>query len=129
MIIDDVGEFLQEKGIAILGKDMFLGEQREEPNNQVSITPTGGYILKKRIKDVKPSFQILVRDVSFIGGYKKIHEVFNLLDDGERKTSVVPPSGRKMIVTAMQPPFYMSKDENNRHEFAFNIYVLTERDY
>lgn len=128
MLIDDIGEFLQSKGIAILGDDMFLGEQREVPNNLVTIFPTGGYAMELRIKDIKPTFQILIRDVSFIGGYTKINEVFNLLDDGEQKNKVVPPSGRQMIVRAMQPPYYLSKDESNRHEFAFNIVVLTSRD-
>lgn len=128
MILDDLGEFLQDKAIATLGSDMFLGEQRQSPDNLVTITPTGGYVLNLRINDIKPTFQILVRDVSFISGYTKINAIFNLLDDGERKTSVVPPSGRKMIVSAMQPPYYLSKDENNRHEFAFNISVITNRD-
>ena len=128
MLIDDIGEFLQEQGVAVLGEDMFLGEKREEPSNLITIFPTGGFPQNLRIKDTKYTFQILVRSVSFISGYEKINNIFNLLDDGEQKLAVIPPSERKMIVKAMQPPFYLSKDENNRHEFAFNVSVLTSRD-
>ena len=128
MLLDDIGEFLQDKGVAILGEDMYLGEQRGKPDDLVTVFPTGGFPQNLRIKDTKYTFQILVRSVSFKSGYEKINMIFNLLDDGEGKVSVVPPSERKIIVKAMQPPFYLSKDENNRHEFAFNISVLTNRD-
>jgi hypothetical protein len=128
LVFDDLGEYLQQYGVGILGKDIIIGSIRKDIDNLVVITPTGGYTQSQRIKDIKPTFQIYVRDVSFIGGYTKINAIFNLLDRGDKEL-IVSPRGRSMLIKAMQPPIHLGKDEANRDEFVFNIRIITDRDY
>jgi len=128
MVFDDIGEYLEAKGVGTLGVDIIIGTERKDVDDLVVITPTGGYAQIQRIKDIKPTFQIYVRDVSFISGYTRINKIFNLLDQGDRQ-QIISPRGRNMLVKAMQPPNHLGKDESNRDEFVFNIRVITDRDY
>lgn len=127
MLLDDLGDILQRENVGNLGTDVFLGAKREDVDNLAVIIPTGGYAQNSKIKDIKPTFQIYVRDVIFINGYTKINNIFNILDLGDSRL-IISPSGRKILSKAMQPPFYIGKDENNRHEFVFNVMMVTTRD-
>jgi hypothetical protein len=128
MVFDDIGEYLESNGIGKLAVDIIIGTNKKDIDNLVVIIPTGGYPQMQRIKDIKPTFQIYVRDVSFISGYTRINKIFNLLDKGNKQL-IVSPRGRDMLIKAMQPPMSLGKDESNRDEFVFNIRVITKRDY
>ena len=80
LIIEDFGDYLESCGVGTLGEDMFLGIEREEPASQIIVRGTGGYILPSQTKETKPTFQIFVRDVNYEVGYKKIWELFNLIN-------------------------------------------------
>lgn len=122
LVLEDLGELLQTEGYGTLGEDMFLGITRDEPDSQLVIVATGGYMLSSQLNDTKPTFQILVRDVSYGVGYQKIFNIFKYFNDSNHKTS---PSGRKMIIKPIQPPFSLGEDLNKRSMFVFNISVVT----
>lgn len=121
LIIEDFGDYLESCGVGTLGEDMFLGIEREEPASQIIIRGTGGYILPSQTKETKPTFQIFIRDVNYEVGYKKIWELFNLINENP----IVISNGRKMIIKPMQPPYPLGENEKNQSLFVFNIYIIT----
>ena len=121
LIIEDFGDYLESCGVGTLGEDMFLGIEREEPASQIIVRGTGGYILPSQTKETKPTFQIFVRDVNYEVGYKKVWEIFNLVNDNP----IVISNGRKMIIKPMQPPYPLGENEKNQSLFVFNIYIIT----
>jgi len=127
MLLEDIGGYLEQNGIGVLGTDIFLGQLPPSPDNVVVLYPTGGFAQDLPLPDVKMTAQVLVRDKSYQAGYERIWRIFNLLDGGERRF-LQAPSGRKMVAQAMQPPFFLQRDENNRFIFVFNVAVWTERD-
>lgn len=121
LIIEDLGDYLELNGVGVLGENMFLGIEREEPPSQVIVRGTGGYILPSQTKETKPTFQIFVRDVNYEVGYEKIWGIFNLINNNP----IVESNGRKMIIKPMQPPFPLGENERNQSLFVFNIYIIT----
>ncbi|MCL6611179.1 MAG: minor capsid protein [Peptococcaceae bacterium] len=127
MLIRDIAQILQTNGIGALGVDIFLGQLPASPDNAVVLYPTGGFAQDLPLPDVKMTAQVLVRDKSYQAGYERIWRIFNLLDGGESRF-IEAPSGRKMVAQAMQPPFFLERDENGRSVFVFNVSIITRRD-
>lgn len=127
MLIRDIAQVLQANGIGTLGTDIFLGHLPASPDNVVVLYPTGGFAQDLPLPDVKMTAQVLVRDKSYQAGYERIWRIFNLLDGGEKRF-LQAPSGRKMVAQAMQPPFFLERDENSRSVFVFNLSIWTRRD-
>ena len=123
-ILEEIGNYLESNGIGTQATNIFLGVMREKPSNQVTVVPTGGYILNPKLSTSKDTFQFLVRDISFNEGYTKIYNIFNLFSEGR---TLVSSEGRKMLITPMQPPFSLGVDENICSLFAFNIVVVTSK--
>lgn len=127
MLIRDIAQILQANDIGTLGTDIFLGQLLASPDDMVVLYPTGGFVQSLSLPDVRMTVQVLVRDKSYQVGYERIWCIFNLLDGGENRF-LEALSGRKMVVQAMQPPFFLERDKNNRSIFVFNIAVTTSRD-
>lgn len=127
LLVKDIAEYLQSNGVGQLAKDIFLMNRPDQPDNIVVLFPTGGFQQKLPIEDVQMTAQILVRDKSPQTGYGRIWRIYKLLDGGKNR-HVVAPSGRQMIINAMQQPIFLDRDANERSLFVFNISILTNRD-
>lgn len=127
MLIRDIAEYLQANGVGSIGTNIFLGTRPDSPDNVVCLFPTGGFAQNLALDDVRMTVQVLVRDKSYPTCYNRIWQVFNLLDKTQNRL-ITAPSGRKMVVRAMQPPFLLERDANNRVVFVFNAAVWTRRD-
>lgn len=129
MIMVDICEYLQSQKpeMFTIGENVFVGIIDDTPDNQVCIAPTGGFPQTLQLDDNKYTFQIRVRDKSHNSCYNKVVTIYNLLDDGKTR-EIIAPKGRQMIITALQPPFLLNKDEQGRVNYVFNIAVLTKRE-
>lgn len=127
MLIKDIAEYLQAKGIGFPGTDVFLGTMPDTPESVIVLYPTGGYPQVLPLEDIQVTVQIMVRDLDYTTGYKRIQAVFNALDGGENRYIRVL-SGRQMVCRAMQSPFFLEQDAKGRFVFAFNVVVWTTRD-
>ena len=129
MIAQDICEYLNSvrPDLFSLSENLFIGNLLDIPDNQVVIIPTGGFQQLLRTDDVRYTFQIRIRDKVYALCYNKAVTIYNILDDGNNR-EIIAPSGRKMIINALQPPFFLGRDGQNRTNFAFNIAVLTKRE-
>lgn len=127
MLIRDIAQIIEAKGIGTIGTDVFLGQLPPSPDAVVALFPTGGFAHDRPLPDVRMTAQVLVRDKSYQEGYERIWRIFNTLDGGGNRF-LLAPSGRKMVAQAMQPPLFLERDGNNRSIFVFNVSVWTRRD-
>lgn len=98
----------------------------DQPDNMLVLYPTGGYPPDPVLPDVHLTVQVRVRDKSYSQAHLRIWQAFNLLDRPGNRLVVV--DGRKMVVQALQPPFFLEQDGNGRFSFVFNISARTRRD-
>ncbi|MCR4398935.1 MAG: minor capsid protein [Firmicutes bacterium] len=126
MLIQDIAAYLEVNGVGAVGADIFFGHLPDQPECAIALYPTGGFSQDLNLDDVRLTAQVLVRGRSYQEAYEKVWRTFNLLDRPADRLIVA--NGRKMVVKAMQPPFFMNRDEANRFLFAFNVMVDTRRD-
>lgn len=124
MLLDDMYDYLVSAGItAAIGK----GEFFETPDTFVALRETGGqasqHALKtspgKRLIEVL-TLQVLARDPSYEAAAILIRSLLNTLD-GLRDVTV--NGVVYYLCTAMQQPFLLMRDENQRFILAFNLMI------
>ncbi|MBZ4662770.1 MAG: hypothetical protein JG776_452 [Caloramator sp.] len=119
MLLDEIGSYLEQKGIGVVGEDVFFAQIPENPDNLIAIFETGGYepelLFDKAIE--YPTFQIWVRGLGYEETRNRIQEIFKLLNGN---TDIYP------LIKAMQSPVSLGLDENNRWEFSVNFKVFKE---
>lgn len=127
MLIRDIAEIVQAGGEGTVGINIFLGQLPDTPDDAVAIFATGGYKQTLPIPDIRATAQVLIRAQAFETAYNWAWRIFNLLDDGGRGYRMAP-SGREMVIKAMQPPFPLGRDDAGRAEMVFNLEVWTTRE-
>ncbi|AVX21597.1 hypothetical protein SAMN02745885_01654 [Carboxydocella sporoproducens DSM 16521] len=127
MLIRDIADLIQAGGEGTVGINIFLGQLPVDPDGAVAIYPTGGFKQTLPIPAVKATAQVIIRALGYEDAYNRAWRIFSLLDDGG-KGNKISPSGREMVIKAMQPPFFLERDETGRVLFVFNIEIWTGRE-
>ena len=70
------------------------------------------------------SIQVAVRHTSAQAGYEAIYAMYKQLDG---HMGGVINGTTYFLMTAMQPPFKLAEDEENRTKFVFNLSVRKDR--
>ncbi|WP_027309358.1 minor capsid protein [Caloramator sp. ALD01] len=116
MLLDEIGSYLEQKGIGEVGEDVFFAQIPENPDNLIAIFETGGYepelLFDKAIE--YPTFQIWVRGLDYEVTRNRVQSIFELLHGN---TEIYP------LIEAMQSPTCLGLDENNRWEFSVNFKI------
>jgi len=128
-LIRDVANYLINNSLATsIGTDIFLDNKPDQPDNIVSIfeyagsSTTGVSALDRRI-------QISVRNKSYSVARSKAWEIFNLLDKSENKGEGIQlTQNRVSVINALQQPFKLETDVNERSVFICNYAIATTRD-
>lgn len=128
MLLDELGLYLQAQGVGTLGTDLFTGTLPDAPDNAVAIYEYGGVspvstLGPGQAKFERPRIQVLARATTYSAARSKIETVFKLLH-GLANTSL--SSVRYLLVEAVQSPFFMEKDANNRVKLACNFQIHKE---
>ncbi len=123
MTLKDIGQLLQSKGIGTLGVDIFLGQLPAKPDDIIAIFEYAGEPPDLHWQGEYPRVQVLVRNKSYEKGREKIEEVKNVLH-GVRET--ILGNKRYLLIQALQSPFFMQRDENNRAIFVCNFKIIKE---
>ena len=126
MLIQDIATYLQTNNLGTMGTNLFLGTEPDLPDSATTLYDTGGNPAEMRLSDLRRTVQIRVRDMSYSSGETRIWAIYNLLDTPDSRFIVM--NGRKTVVRAMQPPVMITRDQNNRCIFVFNIQCVTIRD-
>ncbi len=131
MILDDVALYLQVNSTLDIGTDLTLGFMPENPNQVTTIYETGGLGPLNAFSTgggtrvyEQPSIQILTRSTSYTAARTIIEKVFTVLDGVNNLT--VPSSGSVHYgsIEAIQSPFLVNRDKNDRFMLGVNFNVL-----
>ena len=125
-MLEDLSTYLAAQGIGTEGTDLFIGAMPDSPDACVAIyqysglTPikamgiaAGGYVFER------PRVNVRVRSTTFVAGQAKAQDVFDKL--GGYSNDGVPGI---VFVDALQSPFQLGPDENNRQLFGCNFEVV-----
>jgi hypothetical protein len=127
---EDIATYCANQGIGTLGTDIFvnnLPDTPEYPDNLVVFNDTAGFGPDHAMGGPSdnpafenPSVQVLVQNVYSETAINTCYDVFQLLDGLKDQTidSVV-----YLLVTALNSPFIIGKDENDRYRVACDFLV------
>lgn len=131
-MIEDIGAFLQEMGVGVMGEDIFLGELPPGPDNCLALfeyqgrppqqwagTVTPGLQLVSRVKNNHRLAEIKLNDADTI--LKRV----GWEEDGERAGGVaINGSLYLRVYPAMSGALALGTDDNGRVRLARNYYVV-----
>ena len=132
MLLDDLGDVLSSASIGVLGTTLFKGMLPSTPDACVAILgPYGGLppvwamspgaASGGRPQVERPRVQVLCRDTRYDSAEQKAVAVRFVLDGlgGVTKNGIAYKA-----IFAVQEPFYLERDANNREIFAANYEVV-----
>lgn len=121
-LLDNLAQYLVDEGICTKkGKDVFIGVLPEKQDNAVKLLQTGGLSPDHYLPIEQPTVQVTVRNTAFPAGLDKAKAIYDALhrlgDDAVLETGGVDV----MTCFAIQEPFHLGQDENQRHLFVVNF--------
>lgn len=126
MILNDVGDYLSTGGIGLTtGTNLWLGKMPDLPAISTALYETGGISAVHAFASAsgqavveRPRFQVVVRHTDYASGRQLIHNIWKRLDGAGDFTI---NSTRYLWIEAVQSPFFLKFDDNNRVLFAVNF--------
>ena len=133
MIIDDLAAFLVGQGLATLGSDIFLSDLPDAPDSAAVLRTYGGMppanlphsrtFARTLPSHEEPRVQIKVRDPDYqaaeLRAYRFDWAFIGVVD------TLLGTTAYKQI-SALQQPFDMGRDSQQRSQVGFNIACLRE---
>ena len=130
MLVDDLGQFLIDSGIAKgFGNDLFLSYIPQDPDNVIVLTEYNGLPSGMGISAVTRNVQIKVRNLDYVTGNSICWQIFNLFIQGENQDFILDINPNRFIIaSALNSPTPLMLDDRDRQEFVFNLQFTTNRD-
>lgn len=125
MLLQDIIQLLQERGIGTVGVDLFYSQMPPTPDNVVVLFEYAGEPPDLHANVEYPGLQVMVRNKSYDAGRQKIEQIRNLLH-GLAETTI--NGHRYLLIQARQSPEALARDENGRAIFVCNFRVTKEVD-
>jgi hypothetical protein len=134
MLIKDIAKYLDGLGYGNYYEDgfnpqnnIFLNILPKSPTNIIAIYETGGSKSSIGMPDISRSIQVIVRNESMNQANYVAWAIFNAMlrmqDNG-----FLFINGRKMLITANNPPISIGKDGNGFFEYSANFQIYTQSD-
>ena len=131
MLLDDIADLLSSGGIGTVGSTanwgIFTGRRPDFPDKVVSVFEYGGAGSLHAMASgaglavaERPRVQVVVRSNAYSTGRTKANDVFRLMD-GLRERTINGVTYK--WAAAIQSPFLMARDENDRALIACNYEV------
>ncbi len=129
MLLDDIANLLQSKGIGTVNIDIFKGYKPDQPDNIVALFEYAGSPMELTMGNddptlERPGLQVWVRNYLYPAGRAKIEQIVDALH-GEAELTL--NGDRYLLIRANQSPESMGMDANNRSEFVVNFSIIKER--
>lgn len=122
MLLDEIGTYLQTKGVGTLAVSLFKGMMPDQPDTATSIMEYGGIESIRRMSATpgnpameRPAFQVMCRSTDYLTARNKAELAYKSLDGFGGVLSNV-----QYWITANQPPFFIQRDANSRVWIGFN---------
>ena len=123
MILDDFADCLTSAGHGVTGTDLFKSMMPSRPDAVISVTHYGGL---EPVRGMAASagkalaqidrVQVIVRNPRYEDAAKLAQDVWFTLDGASRAINGV----QYRWISALQSPFFLGRDENNRTLVACN---------
>ncbi len=126
MLLDEIGNLLENNGIGIQGSSIFLGDMPGEgPDPLIAVYEYIGMPIERThtSKYDKSRVQFQVRSLDYSVGKQKIMDVFFVI---ENVVNRVLDGTMYYRIEPIQAPTFLSRDEENRIIFIFNAQVTQE---
>ncbi len=124
MLLEDIGNFLQTRGVGMLWSDLFWGYMPDQPDNLVALFEYAGQAPDLHWNGEYPRFQVRVRNKNYTAGRAKIEQVVSILHGLYEQ---VLGTTRYLLIRALQSPESLGRDANGRAEWVVNFSVIKER--
>lgn len=120
MLLDEVSTYLEASGMGTRGTDLFASLP-SKPDDVVAVREYAGsasrYVKQLRAPvEERPRFQVVARSKDPFAARERAERIYQLLDNFSGVLSGVTYSS----IRALQPPFPMPLDENQRTEVVCN---------
>lgn len=130
MLLDDLSDYLSSAGGYTPGTNLFIGTAPPKPDTAVTIYETGGLGTVHAFNGSagqavveQPRVQVVSRAASYPTARANAQDAFLLLD-GLPTRSINGVSYH--WAEALQSPFLMGRDEDDRVLIAFNVQIFKE---
>jgi hypothetical protein len=128
MFLNDMADYLTSAGAFVQATDLFVGSIPPAPDTAVTLYETGGQApvhafnaSPGQAKVEQPRMQVVSRAASYATARANAQKAFLLLDGLPTRTI----NGVSYFWgAAVQSPFLMGRDEQNRPMVAFNVDVF-----
>lgn len=124
MITEDVGNLIQESGIATKGTDMWSNTMAGTPDNAVGLYQSSSFEPERAMGRVALevlNLQVLVRATTPTLAFNRSMSIFNVLD-----RYVAIRGGYRYTILARHHPHTIGEDENKRARWSCNYKVNRE---
>jgi hypothetical protein len=125
---DDLLQYLEVQSYGVRGETLFLDSMPAKPNNIVVVFSSSPSGVQLKIPDLRYVFQIRVRNKNYEDARRIINSIFNKLDNGTGKQSIVLSNNRRVVVLTNTPPYFLMEDNVSRYHWIYNFSILTRRD-
>lgn len=132
MLLDDICDLLSSGGTTSDGTPIYAGLMLEQPDKAVCVYETGGMAPYRAMRGSpgqpvaeRPRIQVVARgaQMDYTTPRLKVNDIYRLLEGfGDRSINGV----RYLWIGAVQSPFPMGKDNDNRPLIAVNFEVVKE---
>lgn len=124
-MLNEIGAYLQVRGVGTLGTDIFLGALPDQPDNCVVLFEYAGSPPDLHWNGEYPGLQVRVRNKGYGLGRAKIGQAVRELH-GLHETVL---SGRRyLLIKARGSPEILKRDASNRIEWFVNFEIIKESD-
>lgn len=130
---EDIATYCANEGLGTLGTDIFINDLPDTPgypDNLIVFTDTAGFPPDHAMGGPStnpvfenPGIQVLVQNNSSETALDTCYDALQLLDGLKDQTI---DSVSYLLVTALQSPFILGKDENDRYRVVCN-FIVTRR--
>lgn len=123
--ISELSGHLVTTGHGVLATTLFEGLLPKSPDVCRSVVATGGAPTVRHFGGVAYEvrrYQVFVRDTTYAAAESRaelMHTTFDAI--ANLSLPAVTPTARYLTVDALQPPYLLERDENDRVVMSFNI--------
>lgn len=124
ILINDVADYLEDRGVGTVATDIFCGFLPSSPNTCMAVLDTGGLRPEPYIPTKEPTFQVFIRSIDYLTGKALLDSV---RDELHRKANVSLIAGQTYFyfILAISEGGHVGRDDQGRDLFSINFQCRT----
>lgn len=132
MMLEDIGAYLQKKGIGTVSKDIFFSAFPASPIECLALFEYQGEPPDQMAGVETPGLQVCVRTANYKAGYSRLQKAHKALkvigyEDGDCPEGIEIDSTRYYrAIPVLSGAIPLGKDENGKIRLAKNYYIVME---